>query len=79
MNILIIGNGAREHAFAWSISRSNHDVNIFTTNSNAGLSSISTSLSVDLSDFNSLKKIIFDKHIVMVLVGPEIPLSLIHI
>ena len=74
MNILIIGNGAREHAFAWSISRSNHDVNIFTTNSNAGLSSISTSLSVDLSDFNSLKKIIFDKHIVMVLVGPEIPL-----
>ena len=74
MNILIIGNGAREHAFAWSISRSNHDVNIFTTNSNAGLSSISTSLSVDLSDFNSLKKIIVDKHIVMVLVGPEIPL-----
>ena len=74
MNILIIGNGAREHAFAWSISRSNHDVNIFTTNSNAGLSSISTSLSVDLSDFNSLKKIIVDKNIVMVLVGPEIPL-----
>ena len=74
MNILIIGNGAREHAFAWSISKSNHDVNIFTTNSNAGLSSISTSLSVDLSDFNSLKKIIVDKHIVMVLVGPEIPL-----
>ena len=74
MNILIIGNGAREHAFAWSISKSNHDVNIFTTNSNAGLSSISTSLSVDLSDFNSLKKIIVDKRIVMVLVGPEIPL-----
>ena len=74
MNILIIGNGAREHAFAWSISRSKHDVNIFTTNSNAGLSSTSTSLSVDLSDFNSLKKIIVDKDIDMVLVGPEIPL-----
>ena len=74
MNILIIGNGAREHSFAWAISRSNHDVNIYTTNSNAGLSSISTSLTVDLSDLNSLKKIIVDKNIDMVLVGPEIPL-----
>ncbi len=74
MNIFIIGNGAREHAFACAIAKSNHDVFIFTCNSNAGLSTISTNLTFDISDFNALKKIIIDKSIDMVLVGPEIPL-----
>ena len=74
MNILIVGNGAREHAFASAISKSNHDVEVFTSNANAGLSTISTNLRVDFSDFNALKKIIIDKSIEMVLVGPEIPL-----
>ena len=74
MNILIVGNGAREHAFASAISKSNHDVEVFTCNANAGLSTMSTNLRVDFSDFNALKKIIIDKSIEMVLVGPEIPL-----
>ena len=74
MNIFIVGNGAREHAFAWAISKSNHDVSIFTSSSNAGLSSISANLNVDLSDFNVLKKTLLDNSIDMVLVGPEIPL-----
>ena len=74
MNILIVGTGAREHAFAWAISKSNHDAHIFTSSSNAGLSSISANLNVDLSDFNVLKKTLLDNSIDMVLVGPEIPL-----
>ena len=74
MNILIVGNGAREHAFALAISKSNHVVRIFTTNSNAGLSTISVNLNVDLSDFNAFKKMLLDKSIDTVLVGPEIPL-----
>ena len=74
MNILIVGTGAREHAFAWAISKSNHDVHIFTSSSNAGLSSISANLNVDLSDFNVFKKTLLDNSIDMVLVGPEIPL-----
>ena len=74
MNILIVGTGAREHAFAWAISKSNHDVRIFTSSSNAGLSSISANLNVDLSDFNVFKKTLLDNSIDMVLVGPEIPL-----
>ena len=74
MNIFIIGNGAREHAFACAIAKSNHDVCIYTCNSNAGFSTISTNLNLDISDFDALKKIIIDKSIDMVLVGPEIPL-----
>ena len=74
MNLLIIGNGAREHAFAWAISRSNRNVTIFTSTSNAGISKLSTNVDVDLTDFYALKKIIVTKAIELVLVGPEIPL-----
>ena len=82
MNILIIGNGAREHAFAGEItkSRSNRlrtnrpDVGIFSLNANYGLSALSKSSKVDISDFISIKEIILNKSIDMVLVGPEMPL-----
>ena len=74
MNILIVGSGAREHAFAWAISKSNHDVHIFTSKSNAGTLSIATNLDVDATDFVALKKVVLVNSIEIVLVGPEIPL-----
>ena len=37
MNLLIIGSGAREHAFAWKVYHSDHDVNIYVTNANPGI------------------------------------------
>ena len=74
MNILIVGNGAREHAFARAISKSNHDIHIFTTKSNAGILSVATNVDVDATDFVALKKVVLSNSIEMVLVGPEIPL-----
>ncbi len=82
MNILIIGNGAREHAFAEQITKSRSrklrdskpDVGIFSLNANCGLSALSKSTNIDISDFISIKEIILNKSIDMVLVGPEIPL-----
>ena len=82
MNVLIIGNGAREHVFASEIakSRSNRlrtsrpDVGIFSLNANYGLSALSKNINVDISDFISIKEILLNKSIHMVLVGPEIPL-----
>ena len=74
MNILIVGSGAREHAFAWAISKSNHDVHVFTSKSNAGTLNIATNLDVDATDFVALKKAVLVNSIEIVLVGPEIPL-----
>ncbi len=74
MNLLIIGSGAREHSFAWKIFNSNHDIKIFVTNPNAGISKISSCVDVDINDFVSLKKSIISNSIDIVLVGPEIPL-----
>ena len=74
MNLLIIGSGAREHSFAWKIFNSKHDIKIFVTNPNAGISKISFCLDVDINDFVSVKKLIIKHSIDIVLVGPEIPL-----
>ena len=74
MNLLIIGSGAREHAFAWKIFNSKHDIKIFVTNPNAGISKISFCVDVDINDFVSVKKTIIKHSIDIVLIGPEIPL-----
>ena len=74
MNVLIIGSGAREHSFAWKIFNSKHDIKIFVTNPNAGISKISFCVDVDINDFVSLKKTIITHSIDIVLIGPEIPL-----
>jgi len=74
MNILIIGSGAREHSFALKIFNSKHDIKIFVTNPNAGISKISFCVDVDINDFVSVKKTIITHSIDIVLIGPEIPL-----
>ena len=74
MNILIIGSGSREHAFAWKIHNSKSDVNIYVTNPNAGMLEIVTPLNIDINNFNLIKESIIQHEISLVLVGPEIPL-----
>ena len=74
MNLLIIGSGAREHSFAWRIFNSRHDIKIFVTNSNPGISKISICVNVDINDFASIKKSIITNSIDLVLIGPEVPL-----
>ncbi len=74
MNLLIIGSGAREHSFAWKISNSKHDIKIFVTNPNAGISKISFCVDVDINDFASIKTTIIKHSIDFILIGPEIPL-----
>ena len=74
MNLFIIGNGAREHAFAWKIYNSKHNVNLFISNSNPGTIKVAKSVSLDINNFSEIKKSIIKNNIQMVLVGPEIPL-----
>jgi len=74
MNLLIIGSGAREHAFAWKIFNSKQKVNLFITNSTPGAINIAKSISIDINDFSDIKTSIIKNDIQIVLVGPEIPL-----
>ncbi len=74
MNILIIGSGGREHAFAWKISQSPKVDQLYIAPGNAGTAEFGTNLEIGATDFQSIRKVVLDKKIDMVVVGPEVPL-----
>ncbi len=74
MNILIIGNGGREHAFAWKIKQSKHCDQLYVAPGNAGTAQVAENTPIAVDDFENLGNFCLDKKIDLVLVGPEVPL-----
>jgi phosphoribosylamine--glycine ligase len=74
MNILIIGSGGREHALAWKIAQSPQLGKLFIAPGNAGTAELGTNVPVGVEDFEGIKKLVLDKGIKLVVVGPEAPL-----
>jgi phosphoribosylamine--glycine ligase len=74
MNILILGAGGREHAFALKLSESNKVQQLFVAPGNAGTHKIATNINIDISDFEAVKNTVLEQAINMVVVGPEGPL-----
>ena len=74
MNILILGSGGREHAFALKLSESNKVNQLFVAPGNAGTDKIATNININPTDFDAVKSIVLEKRINMVVVGPEAPL-----
>jgi len=75
VKLLVIGNGAREHALAWKL-RQNPQVEIYVAPGNAGTGEIAHNLNIGVSNLELLadtaEKIKFD----LTVVGPETPLAL---
>ncbi len=76
MNILIIGNGGREHALAWKISQSPLCDKLFVAPGNAGTGLVAENISIEIDDFQGLGKFCRENAIELVVVGPEGPLVL---
>ena len=74
MNILILGSGGREHAFAYKISESIRCNKLFVAPGNAGTSKIATNISIAVTDFKAIKEFVNQYQITMIVVGPEDPL-----
>ncbi|MBI9040824.1 phosphoribosylamine--glycine ligase [Lutibacter sp.] len=74
MNVLIIGSGGREHAFAWKIAQSNLLTKLFIAPGNAGTKDVGTNLDIDPTNFEVVKKHVLENNIKLVVVGPEDPL-----
>lgn len=74
MNILILGSGGREHAFAYKISESHRCKNLFVAPGNAGTAKIATNVALSVSDFLAIENCVLKHDIEMVIVGPEDPL-----
>jgi phosphoribosylamine--glycine ligase len=74
MNVLLIGNGGREHAIAWKISQSPLLGKLYIANGNAGTMKTGQNVKINNLDFNQIKSFVLEKEINMIIVGPEEPL-----
>lgn len=74
MNILLLGNGGREHAFAWKLRKSPLCQKLFIAPGNAGTAQEGTNVELDPLDFKAIKTLVLEEEIDMVIVGPEVPL-----
>jgi phosphoribosylamine--glycine ligase len=74
MNILILGSGGREHAYAWKLAQSSRKVKLFIAPGNAGTASVGTNVNISATDFPAIKDFVLANNIEMVVVGPEDPL-----
>ncbi|MBX9888465.1 MAG: phosphoribosylamine--glycine ligase [Flavobacteriaceae bacterium] len=74
MNILLLGSGGREHAFAWKMVQSPLCDTLFMAPGNAGTATIATNVAIAVTDFEAIKALVIEKNIEMVVVGPEDPL-----
>lgn len=74
MNILLLGSGGREHAFAWKIVQSPQCGQLYVAPGNAGTANIAKNIALSVIDFSGIHQFILDNSIDMVVVGPEEPL-----
>jgi len=73
---MVIGGGGREHALAWRIAQSPNVDKVFAAPGNAGTALIAENLGIFPTDIKTLGKVVQDRGIELVIVGPEIPLAL---
>lgn len=74
MNILLIGSGGREHAFAYKLTQSKLCNKLFVAPGNAGTSQHGQNVPLNPLDFAMVGKFCLDSEITLVIVGPEEPL-----
>ncbi|WP_293299279.1 phosphoribosylamine--glycine ligase [Pedobacter sp. UBA4863] len=76
MNILLLGSGGRECAFAWKLSQSEKCTNLFIAPGNAGTANYGKNINISANDFEAVKALAIKEKIDMLVVGPEEPLVL---
>jgi phosphoribosylamine--glycine ligase len=76
LKILVVGGGAREHTLVWKLLQSPKTEEVFVAPGNAGTAFIAENLNVHPADLEALGEAAKDRGIDLVVVGPELPLSL---
>ncbi len=74
MKILLLGSGGREHALAWKIRQSAHCEALYIAPGNAGTAGLGENIDMQVIDFRSIASFALQKHIDLLVVGPEEPL-----
>lgn len=74
MEILIIGNGGREHALAWKIAQSPMVKKIYCAPGNPGIAEIAECVDIETENIEGLFNFALKQKIDLTVVGPEDPL-----
>jgi|TARA_B100001105_G_scaffold219089_1_gene185846 phosphoribosylamine--glycine ligase len=76
MNILVIGNGGREHALAWKAAQSPKADRVFVAPGNAGTAREAglENVDIDVMDLDGLANFAATNNVGLTIVGPEAPL-----
>jgi phosphoribosylamine--glycine ligase len=75
VKILVVGGGAREHTFAWKLSRERVSNELICAPGNPGIAAIARCLPADPSRPAEFVEIAQRENVDLTVVGPEIPLS----
>jgi phosphoribosylamine--glycine ligase len=78
VKVLVVGNGGREHALAWKLLKSPHVEQCFCLPGNGGTATLKgcQNIAGSVDDRDKITRIALDYNIDLVVVGPELPLSL---
>ena len=75
MKILVVGNGAREHAIVWKLSQSPQVKTLHVAPGNAGTAQMATNVTITATDIDGLLEFARANDVDLTVVGPEAPLA----
>ena len=75
MNILILGNGAREHSLAWAVKQNPKCSRLLVAPGNAGIADIADISTINIENCDEVVKLATQEKIDFVIIGPEAPLA----
>jgi len=75
MKVLVIGNGAREHALAWKLAASSRVNELYALPGNPGTAQVADNVPLDPMNFPKVESFAKEKKIDLVVIGPEDPLA----
>lgn len=74
MKVLVVGNGAREHALVWKLAQSEKVSEILIAPGNAGTLSLGENVDVSAEDVDGLLELALERKVDLTIVGPEAPM-----
>lgn len=74
VNVLLLGSGGRECAFAWKIAQSSSLGKLFIAPGNGKTNQFGTNVDIDPNDFVNVGQFVINNYINLVIVGSEDPL-----
>ncbi|HZN68275.1 MAG TPA: phosphoribosylamine--glycine ligase [Tepidisphaeraceae bacterium] len=76
MKVLVVGNGAREHALAWKLAESPRVTALYAAPGNPGIAQVAEVVpDIGVMDFDRIERFARQNGVGLVVVGPEDPLA----